>query len=790
MLQLIVAEKPDVAKLFAAALGAKWNADHKAYQNNTYRITFLNGHVLALKGLREMYESFQGTWDTSVLSGLPVFPDLTHKSVYKVTKKGFFETACRNLIASDVDRVINACDPGREGDLLFWEVYANSGSTKPVVRFWESEYPTKEVVHRGLSNLKGPDFYEPRRSAAYARQQADWYVGMNLTVAYIAMSGRKYTVGPVQTPVLALVVTTDEIIESWPHVPYSEIEAYFQGFSAKFRFEAPKFSDYPYSLDPDHAMELMEYFLKCDGGVVKSVQRDGERVAPPKLYSLTTLQSDANRKYGFSASSTLKIAQKLYEQHVLSYPRTDSKVIGDSMLDKANGIAQALGAHYQIDYGELNFTKANVNNKELTDHHAILPLEPLPSDASESERKLYNLVLYRFFQAFGTPGIDNRVKVEITVGEGIFEARGRVRAEDGWRKYQSPDKASATEEGIDDQIPALFSIREKQSLRFVKPPQILHKKLAPPNRYTQATLLEAMDNIANGIEDKQTRDAVKAVKGRLSTPATQDALIDLLLDRGYIEEKRKALISTPLGRSLIKTVSPELKDTFRRATMEQLLNDFDNPHAAKEYLDDVKDLVKRNIAYCRSTKPADITYPGIGISCPACHAELQQRPKSFRCSNVSCSFSLPTMYNGYSLKQADIKDLVTTGQTKVRSFKKKDTNKPYTAKLILKDGTLSLSFPTREDMKIAPCPKCKEGFVYSKTPSVCICTKCDFTLYREIAKVRLSDAQLRKLIIDNNLQNVKGFKKANGETFIAGLTFDSNWKVKFTKALQERRKQS
>ncbi|GMA65975.1 DNA topoisomerase [Alicyclobacillus fastidiosus] len=535
-MDLIVCEKPDVAKGFASALGAKWDAESSSFSNNEYRIVALQGHVVSLRGLKDYDPAFQGQWEPSLLSKLPVVPDLMDKSMYTVTKSKMYQNVKKHMLDPAISRVINACDAGREGELIFWEAFNLAGCTKPVMRFWESDALSKEVVLRGLNNLKDRAFFLPRRDAAYARQHADWYLGMNLTVAYTAIAGQLYSVGPVQTPVLAMIANRDELISSWTPIPYDEIEATFEHFKAKFRPFYPKYDDRPYSLDQLDSNEFLAYFMNFTSAVVHAVQSEPKNVLPPKLHSLTTLQIEANEKFGFSASMTLKIAQKLYDDadyKCLSYPRTDSEVVGSSMTNQVSTLAEQLRKHYDIPFVAPVFTKRNVNDSELTDHHALLPLRPLPETASESERKIYNLVLYRFFQAFSPQGLDHTCTITLKVGDKDFEAKETLRAEAGWRdiRMNSDDDSASS-------APGLQNLKEGQKIPFQDHPKILHKTIEAPSHYTVATLLKAMSNVANTIKDEELRKAMKAVDGRLGTPATQDSIIDLLIDRGYIEEKR------------------------------------------------------------------------------------------------------------------------------------------------------------------------------------------------------------------------------------------------------------
>jgi DNA topoisomerase-3 len=433
--ELIVAEKPSVAKDIAVAIGAHWNSGTKCYQSSDYRVVSLRGHLLRLKGLRESDTRFQGAWDLSVLEHLPVIPHFWSLYTPIQRQEELLDQLKTHFTAHNITRIINACDAGREGELLFWEVYTWTGSNKPVMRFWVSEALTKEVVLKGLRTLRDASFYQPRRAAAYARQHADWLVGMNLSIAYTAAAGTTYTVGPVQTPTLALVVQRDETIENWVPTAYAEIEAYFDGFSAKLKPERPAHENRPYSLTQEDAHRFLEALRKApQQGHVISVDSSTKKVKPPKLFSLTTLQAAANRVHGFTAATTLRIAQKLYEEYkCLSYPRTDAEVVGSDMIPILENVAPKLADQYGITYGSLHVTPRNTNNEQLTDHFALVPLAPLPDQATDSERKVYELVLYRFFQAFGPEGVDQTTIARLEVAGYTFETRARVSKDLGWR---------------------------------------------------------------------------------------------------------------------------------------------------------------------------------------------------------------------------------------------------------------------------------------------------------------------------------------------------------------------
>lgn len=773
-MELIVTEKPSQAKDFAVALGARWDKDANYYAAPNYRIVNLRGHLLRLKGLKELRPEFNSSWNIESVKLLPVLPDLKNTSYYDERDKKLVAQLRKHFGSSDVMGIINACDPGREGELLFWELYEYFHTKKPVLRFWESEALSPEVVTRGLANLKSPTFYEPRKRAAYARQHADWLMGMNLTVAYSGATGSFYSVGPVQTPTLAMVVQRDALIELWQPIPYAELHADFkQGFTAKYKPDYPKYEDLPYSLSEDDAPQHVAAFSEVTQGTVTDMDVAQKKVQPPKLYSLTTLQRAVNKKYGFSASNTLKIAQKLYETYkCLSYPRTESEVIGESMVGEVAVISTKLAEHYKVPFREPVFTKRNTNNEKLTDHHALLPLKPLPEEASESERKVYDLVLYRFFEAFGREGIDRTGTFVFDIAGHPFESKARMVLESGWRGIQNQPAPDGEDE---TNIPVLFTMVRGQTLYLSKPAYLVHKTVNPPARFTEDTLLGAMANVANSLSDQELKKAMKAVDGRLATPATQANIIDLLLERGYIEKRKKQLISTPQGRALIQLVTPELRNAVQRAQMEKLLNDFSDSSAIDTYLQDVTNLIEKCVGQCLELTPADVPQPTIGIRCPKCSESLADRGKFYGCTN--CDFTLPKTFAGRVLNDTDLSDLVTTGQTEIHDFKNRE-GKPYKARVVLSEKRLSLAWPKDDDMTIGTCPKCSKGNVVPRA-KVYRCNSCDYVLWPTVAHKRLTENQLRTLLNKRALPVVKGLKKSTGDTFAAGLYLDEQGAIKF-----------
>ncbi|GMA65666.1 hypothetical protein GCM10025859_61060 [Alicyclobacillus fastidiosus] len=492
---------------------------------------------------------------------------------------------------------------------------------------------------------------------------------------------------------------------------------------------------------------------------------------------MTTLQIKANQKYGLSGDTTLKIAQKLYEEYkCLSYPRTDSEVIGESMTGQVSQIVRDLTQYYGISFADVHFTKRNVNNAKLTDHHALIPLKPIPDTAGERERQVYMLVLERFLEALSEVGKDLTARVHILIDDHLFESIGRIQKSSGWRSLFSgtPDDAGDVEQSLPD----LFELVDGQVINILEKPKSEAKKMEPPKRYTEADLYKSMKNIANSIEDKALREAMKNVEGRLATPATQASIVELLISRGYIERKGKQLISTADGRALIRTVSPELTDAIQRAKMEQLLNDFDHPRSVDEYMSGVRELIESNIRFCFELKVEE-SLSTIDVVCPTCNTALITRQFTYSCGN--CDFSIPRVWGHRTLTMDDVHRLASGQMTEVHTFHSKDKSKSFMASLQLNNNQIEYHFPSREEMSFGPCPVCTDGGVMYPKGKVLACTKCSYVLFRTIAGKSLSDNQLKKLLSSKTTPVIKGFRKRDQTTFNAALSLGADGKVSFSK---------
>lgn len=760
-------DKHSIARAYAASLGASWESQSSVYQNSQYRILCLGKRVMRLKGLRELDSHFQGEWTKETLDYLPVFPHFSDPELYEVLDPDFLKTIESHFTNSDVTSIINACEPSREGELFFWELYDFLSCDKPVSRVWESEYPTKAVVERALDNLKDASFYNLRKEAAYAKKQADWLLGMNLTIAYTAASGAKYTVGPVQTPVLQLIAFRDELLQIWLPMPFDVLTLPFDGYTATFRPRNSRYSNYPYSLPETDALELLKAILPLKEGIVTEVHKEIQTVSPPRLYSLAGLQIDANKKFGFTAHNTYQIAQKLFERSVITYPRTASHVIGSQHYSRAVQSAQVLAAHYRIPFQDLYLSTINMNDTELVDHPAIIPLAVLPDDASAEEQKIYRLILLRFFEAMSQPGLDQHIRVQIDVGGLPFEATADQLIEPGWRTIQQPLPEGTT---------PLARFQKGYKVRIAGLPKLQHEGIKRPEPFTEAELIAVMANIPEGIQDSSLREAMDETGGRLSTDGSQDTVIELLIERGYIKRELGALVCTPVGQALINTVHPSIKNPFARAQSEGLLTQYHSPEAVSVYLQGIYDLVLQASEHAKELTASKIVLPSLGVRCPYCQSDMVDRVNHYGC--VSCDFTLPKSYAGHELTFDDIQGLITQGRTDILQLpsikKEKET---YSARIVLNETRLSLAYPSKEEMSLGSCPKCHEGFVYPITSQVFACSKCDFHLWRTVYNLRLSQNQIRKLLKDGILPMVHGLRAKTGTSFHASLRLNENGKI-------------
>ena len=558
-MKVCIAEKPSVAGEIAKVLGAN-SKKEGYYEGNGYQVTWTFGHLCQLKSP----DSYCSDWKKWSLSVLPMSPsryeielidDPRIRKQFKIIEK----------LYQKADVIINCGDAGQEGELIQRWVMECAGVRCPVQRLWISSL-TEESIREGFRNLRSQKEYDPLYEAGQARAEGDWLLGMNCTRLYtVKYGGNRQTlsIGRVQTPTLAMIVERDNQIEYFKPEPYWVLITKYR--NAVFTCVKGKF---------DKRTEAQNYLeaAKRNKLTITDIKEKRGSEAPPQLYDLTSLQVDCNRKYGMSADMTLNNIQSLYEKKLTTYPRVDTKFLTDDMYAKCPGILRRLS-----DYSSLTSplagkslikSKKVFDNSKVTDHHAIIPTGETGS-MNDYERKVYDLICRRFISVF-YPNCDyNQTTVLANAGGVDFKATGRTIINEGWRtvyaKVQKDDEEETQErEPGENSVLPKFTLRESGQ----HTPEILEKKTTPPARYNEASLLQSMETAGKFVEDETLREAMK--ENGIGRPSSRAGIIETLLKRGYIKRDRRKLISTQIGRDLIKIIearmlkSPELTGQWEK----------------------------------------------------------------------------------------------------------------------------------------------------------------------------------------------------------------------------------
>lgn len=570
---VILAEKPSVARDIARVLGCRQQGQGYLAGNGLV-VTWAVGHLVGLAQPHEINPSWK-SWDISLL---PMVPTEWRLSVLPATRDQF-EVVRRLITSADTADVVCATDAGREGELIFRNIYEAAGCRKVVRRLWISSL-TEEAIRDGFAKLRPGSDYDALAAAAGARARADWLVGLNLTRAY-SPRGAVVSVGRVQTPTLAMIVERDATIERFVPEAYCEVEATFRladgaGYGGKLvRREAV--DGVLHGKGQGGGMGAVNPFrfpadIKIDpvwersGAIVERVDEEQHRESSPLLYDLTELQRHANRVFGMSAQQTLDAAQSLYEKKLLTYPRTDCRYLPADVAATLGGVGGAIERRYEALVGSGNcggrLPARFVNDAKVTDHHAILPTARRADgcEVTDNEERIYDLVCRRLLSCWLREYISAVTTVltwtAATEGKDLWMSKGTVVLQAGWKVLEVAVQAKEPEAEPDENA-ALPSGLGREVQSRVESVQIRKKKTRPPARFTEASLLTAMESAGRTLEEAELSEAMR--ERGLGTPATRAATIELLVTRRYIERRKKQLHSTQLGRDLIAAVAPELR---------------------------------------------------------------------------------------------------------------------------------------------------------------------------------------------------------------------------------------
>ena len=642
-----VAEKPSVGAYIANVLGAKQRKDGY-FEGNGYQVTWTFGHLCALLDPQE----YSDQWKAWSLSSLPMIP--ARFSIKVSGDEGVHKqfNVIKNLIA-EADEVINCGDAGQEGELIQRWVYQQAGCKCPVKRLWVNSL-TEEAIRDGFQQLKDQTEYQHLYEAGLMRAIGDWLLGMNATRAYtiryaqgIGRNRQVLSVGRVQTPTLALVVKRQAEIENFKPRTYWELKTTYR--DTLFNAQIPVEED-EYAITSAEQGEALVDSIKDLPFVINSVEKKKGLEFAPKLYDLTSLQVDCNKKYSYSAEQTLQLIQSLYEKRVTTYPRVDTTYLSDDIYPKVPGILAGIKDFYPqvtpLLGAKLPKSKKVFDNKKVTDHHAIIPTGQRPDNLTADEKKVYELVALHFIAVFYPECEVSNTTVLAKAGDIDFKVTGREVIKPGWRAVfanLTPTLSQGEGEDSQDSPDSLDSSGTQKSLpAFVKGesgahiPQLKEKTTTPPKYYTEATLLRAMETAGKTVENDELREAMK--ENGIGRPSTRAAIIEKLYQRKYIVKQGKSLRATETGINLIHLIiSPLLKSAELTGLWEKKLREIERgEYTAQQFLDELKNMTSDVIRDVKTNKA--------GMLCPVCRQGLIIRGNTrYGCSRwrEGCTYAEP-----------------------------------------------------------------------------------------------------------------------------------------------------
>ncbi len=695
-MKLCIAEKPSVAKDIAEVLGAKQRLDGY-YEGNGYRVTWTFGHLCTLNEPHDYKES----WKYWRLEDLPMIPE---KFGIKViddngVKKQFH--AIEKLVA-DCEEVINCGDAGQEGELIQRWVLHKAKCKVPIRRLWISSL-TEEAIREGFQKLKESKQYDNLFAAGQARAIGDWMLGMNATRLFTVKFGQgksTLSIGRVQTPTLAMIVQRQKEIDAFKSAEYWELKTIYR--ETEFLCQIPRLSS------EAKAKGGVDFVKDKPFEITNFEQKDGKE-GNPRLYDLTSLQVDGNKKYGFSADETLRHIQSLYEKKIVTYPRVDTTYLSEDLHPKIPGILK--GMQYYSRFTErllgqpIPKSKQVFDDKKVTDHHAIIPTGVNPSGISPDEQRVYDLVARRFIAAFypeckvSNTTVIGAVKNTNDKGEEKvleFKATGKQIIEQGWREVYADQKVK--KEADEEKLMPIFTEGETGPHE----PFMHHGKTSPPKYYTEATLLRAMETAGKQVEDEEMRELMK--DNGIGRPSTRANIIETLFRRRYIEKRKKNIVATPTGIALIDTIQNDLLksaeltgdwekklrliekgeyklDVFKQelyVMVRQLVDEviFNSPRGQGSF----EELIQRYTAMEQKPKEKAPRKKAEKVDmedldCPKCKAhQLKRGNTAYGCANYKqCGFLIPFVLMDKKITDAQIIQLITKGKTgQIKGFKLPD----------------------------------------------------------------------------------------------------------------------
>ncbi|HYY33232.1 MAG TPA: DNA topoisomerase 3 [Gaiellaceae bacterium] len=692
---LVIAEKPSVGRDLAGALPGTFSQsqDKTHLLGDEYVVSWAVGHLVGLAD-PEAYDERLKKWR---FADLPIVPD-KFKLVPNDDKAKKQLNAVHKLMKSkDVDLIVNACDAGREGELIFAYLYETSGVGKPVKRLWLNSM-TKKAIADAFEHLRNGEDMKLLEEAARSRSEADWLVGMNATraasIRLRAAFDGAVSLGRVQTPTLALVVRRELSIRAFVPEPYWLVEANFAATGDCLysgRYLGGK------RIAEDEATKIVEE-TRGRPGLITKLEKKEEREKPELLYDLTSLQRNANVLFGFSARRTLAAAQKLYEEHkAITYPRTSSRFLTSDMIGEIKPTADFVGRNSKYSEAAKYVTRLEklplgriVNDARVEDHHAIIPTksEHDLTKMGPDESRVYDLVAKRFLAAFHPEAVFERTRVETTVEEHVFRTTGRVLLEAGWKSVYGEEangQPKDDDSGGDQLLPVLRE-GEQVDPRSV---ESLRKETQPPRRFTEASLLAAMETAGKDIEDAELREAMK--DSGIGTPATRAAIIERLLQVGYLEREGRALHATEKGVQVISLLgSHPLTSAEMTGDWERRLARIEHGEDTRPaFMSDIERFTTETVAELDKLKGVKIERANLG-PCPVCGRDVIENRKGYSCwtkDDPGCGFVIWKKKANKILPVSVVKELMETKKTAkpVSGFRGR-SGRSFSAKLALEQG--------------------------------------------------------------------------------------------------------
>jgi DNA topoisomerase III len=801
--QLIIAEKPSVAQDIAKAIGG-FTRQGDYFESDDYVLSSAVGHLLEL-AVPEEFEVKRGKWSFAHLPTIP--PHFKLNPIEKSAER--LRLLTRLIKRKDVEGLINACDAGREGELIFTYVAQHAGTSKPVRRLWLQSM-TMQSIRDGFLRLRSFEEMSGLREAAMCRAESDWLIGINGTRAMTAFNSKSggfhlTTVGRVQTPTLAIVVEREERIRAFKSRDYWEVEAQFDVSTGSYlgrwfdeKFKKPEDDEHANAhrlWDKARAEAIRE---RCVGkvGKVEEESKPSTQLSP-LLFDLTSLQREANGRFGFSARTTLQIAQALYERHkVLTYPRTDARALPEDYVASVPGILGALPDVYNpfateiLKHGWVKPNKRIFNNAKISDHFAIIPTGTAPKTLTEAEHKIYDLVTKRFLAVF-FPAAEYQITTRITrVENEAFKTEGKVLVNPGWLTIYGKEVAAEGEEATGSLVPV-----KPGEVAATEEVSVKANQTKPPARYNEATLLSAMEGAGKLVDDEDLRAAM-AGRG-LGTPATRAQIIENLIAETYMLREGRELIPTAKAFSLItllkglgitELASAELTGEweFKLAQMEKGL--LSRPEFMGHIESMTRDIVERAKTYDSDTIPGDFGI--LEAPCPKCGGLIRENYKKFQCSD--CDYALWKIVAGRQFEPHEMETLLTTGRVgPLLGFRNK-MGRAFNAEIRLnedklpefdfgqpRDGEGAEAPDFSDQQSLGNCPKCG-GRIFEHGTSFC-CEKsvgpeksCDFRSGKVILQQPIEREQMERLLSTGKTELLRNFVSSRTHRkFSAMLIWDA-----------------